>query len=193
MHALVITEKNRPIVVQERAALKADKGTAIVKIYAAALNHRDLWIQKGQYAGLKYPIIPGSDGAGIITAAGDRTDQSLVGKEVIIDPALNWGDSPTHQHPKNFKILGLPNDGTFAEYTSVPANNVFEKPNHLSFEQAAAIPLAGVTAYRALFTRGRLHANEKVLITGVGGGVALFALQFAITANADVYVTSGSQ
>jgi len=193
MKALVLSDKNQPLVLKDVPDLIPGNDEVIVKIHAAALNHRDLWIQKGQYAGLKYPIIPGSDGAGIITAAGDRTDQSLVGKEVIIDPALNWGDSPTHQHPKNFKILGLPNDGTFAEYTSVPANNVFEKPNHLSFEQAAAIPLAGVTAYRALFTRGRLHANEKVLITGVGGGVALFALQFAITANADVYVTSGSQ
>ena len=193
MKALVLSDKNRPLVLQDVPDLIPASDEVIVKIHAAALNHRDLWIQKGQYAGLKYPIILGSDGSGIVAAAGDHANASLVGKEVIINPALNWGDDPTHQHPTNFKILGLPNDGTFAEYVKVPANNIIEKPTHLSFEEAAAVPLAGTTAYRALFSRGRLRANEKVLITGVGGGVALFALQFAIVANAEVYVTSSDQ
>src|SRR5882724_6098242 len=188
MHALVITEKNRPIVVQERAALKADKGTAIVKIYAAALNHRDVWIQKGLYAGLKYPIIPGSDGAGVVVSG----PEEWVGKEVIINPSIGWGSHATHQDQQTFEILGLPDDGTFAEYVKVPAANLFEKPEHLSFEEAAALPLAGVTAYRALFVRAQLRAKEKVLITGIGGGVAGSALKFAVAAGARVYVTSGN-
>jgi zinc-binding alcohol dehydrogenase/oxidoreductase len=187
MHALVIPDKNRPIIVQEKEALHAGKGEAIVKIYAAALNHRDLWIQKGQYAGLKYPIVPGSDGAGVVVEG----PEEWMGKEVIINPAIGWGTHPSHQDQHGFKILGLPDDGTFAEYVKVPAANLAEKPGHLSFEEAAALPLAGATAYRSLFTRAQLRAKEKVLITGIGGGVALSALKFAVAAGARVYVTSG--
>ena len=190
MKALVLNNKTQPLVLQDLPDLVPGKEEAIVKIHAAALNHRDLWIQKGMYAGLKYPIVPGSDGSGIVTATGDNTNGHWIGKEVIIYPAMNWGDQPSHQHPKSFKILGLPDDGTFAEYVKVPAVNLFEKPEHLSFEEAAAIPLAGLTAYRALFTRGHLDQNEKLLITGIGGGVALLALQFAIAANVNAYVTS---
>jgi zinc-binding alcohol dehydrogenase/oxidoreductase len=191
MHALVLTEKNKPILVQEKPTPQAARGEAIVKLYAAALNHRDVWIQKGLYAGLKYPIIPGSDGAGVVVKAEGSED--WVGKEVIINPALYWGDRPTHQDQHTFQILGLPEDGTFAEYVKIPVTNLVEKPAHLSFEEAAAIPLSGVTAYRALFTRAQLHAREKVLITGIGGGVALFALRLALTAGARVYVTSGDE
>ena len=190
MKALVLSAKNAPLTLQECPDLRAGEGEAIVQVYAAALNHRDVWIQKGQYAGLKYPIIPGSDGAGVIVSAGS-SGAAWVGKEVIIDPAFNWGDSPTHQHPKDFRILGLPDDGTLAEYVKVPIRNLLEKPAHLSFEEAAALPLAGVTAFRALITRGQLQPGEKVLITGIGGGVALFALQYAVALGAKVYVSSG--
>lgn len=169
----------------------AGPGEAIVRVRAAALNHRDVWIQKGQYAGLKYPIVPGSDGAGVVSSAGPGA-ADWAGKEVIIDPALNWGASPRYQDPAAFRILGLPDDGTFAEYVKVPVRNLVEKPAHLSFEEAAALPLAGVTAFRALVTRGQVRSGEKVLITGIGGGVALFALQFAVAAGAEVLVTSGS-
>jgi len=191
MKALVLNNKTEALVLQDLPDLIPNKDEAIVKIHAAALNHRDLWIQKGMYAGLKYPIVPGSDGAGVVTATGNKEHAHWIGKEVIIYPAINWGDQASYQHPKNFKILGLPDDGTFAEYVKVPAINLFEKPPHLSFEEAAAIPLAGLTAYRALFTRGQLSQNEKLLITGIGGGVALLGLQFAVAANANAYVTSG--
>ena len=115
-----------------------------------------------------------------------------VGKEVIINPSLGWGELTGYQDPERFRILGLPDDGTFAEYVKVPVENLVEKPAHLSFEEAAALPLAGVTAFRALMTRAGVRAGEKVLITGIGGGVALFALQFAVAAGAEVIVTSGS-
>ena len=187
MKALVLTGMNEAMVVQERADPVAGEGEVIVKVRAAALNHRDVWIQKGQYAGLKYPIIPGSDGAGIVAAgAGEWT-----GKDVIINPSINWGNRLTHQDPRAFRILGLPDDGTFAEFVRVPRSALFEKPPHLSFEEAAAIPLAGLTAYRALFTRAGLQAGEIVLITGIGGGVALFALRYALAAGARVFVSSG--
>jgi NADPH:quinone reductase-like Zn-dependent oxidoreductase len=211
MKALVITDKTKPLEVWEVAGLKAGPGEAIVRVHAAALNHRDVWIQKGQYAGLKYPIVPGSDGAGVVVEVGGAAGDGLaaasggeglgaagggvgdwVGKEVIINPSLDWGESAGYQDPESFRILGLPDDGTFAEYVKVPVRNLVGKPAHLSFEEAAALPLAGVTAYRALMTRAQVRAGEKVLITGIGGGVALFALQFAVAAGAEVIVTSGS-
>jgi zinc-binding alcohol dehydrogenase/oxidoreductase len=192
MQALVIPEKNHPIELQTRADLQPAANEVIVKIYAAALNHRDVWIQKGQYAGLKYPIIPGSDGSGLVVSAGSSENQHWINREVIIDPSMNWGDNIGFQDQKIYKILGLPDDGTFAGYVRVPATNLVAKPMHLSFEEAASLPIAGVTAYRALFTRAQLRPGEKVLITGIGGGVALTALQFAIAAGAIVYVSSGS-
>jgi len=166
-------------------------GEALVRIRAAALNRRDWWIQQGQYAGLRFPITPGSDGAGIVEAVGDQSDQAWIGREVIINPSLAWGEDERVQQPA-FTILGLPQDGTFAEYIRIPVANLADKPAHLSFEQAAALPLAGLTAYRALFSRAGLRTGERVLVVGTGGGVATFALQFAIYAGAQVYVTSGS-
>jgi zinc-binding alcohol dehydrogenase/oxidoreductase len=190
MKALVLQHKNRAAEVLEVPMPVAGPGEAVVRVHAAALNHRDVWIQKGQYAGLKYPIIPGSDGAGVVVAANGAED--WVGKDAIVNPALEWGASAAYQDHALFRILGLPDDGTLAEYVKVPVQNLVEKPAHLSFEEAAALPLAGLTAFRALMTRARLQAGEKVLITGVGGGVALFALQFAVAAGAEVLVTSGS-
>jgi NADPH:quinone reductase-like Zn-dependent oxidoreductase len=208
MKALVITNKNKPLEVQEVARPVAGAGEAIVRVHAAALNHRDVWIQKGMYAGLKYPIVPGSDGAGVVVEVGGGSGEGRdrerlkggddgqgfgwIGKEVIINPSMDWGASEAWQDPAGFHILGLPDDGTFAEYVKVPVANLVEKPANLSFEEAAALPLAGVTAYRALMTRARVQSGEKVLITGIGGGVALFALQFAVAADAEVIVTSGS-
>jgi NADPH:quinone reductase-like Zn-dependent oxidoreductase len=166
-------------------------GEVLVEIRAAALNHRDVWINSGQYAGLKYPCRPGSDGAGEVIAIGDGVDPAWQGRDVIINPSFDWGEKPGAQGAQ-FTILGLPRDGTLAERIAVPATQVSEKPAHLSWEEAAALPLAGLTAYRALFSRARLQPRERVLISGIGGGVALMAFQFALAAGADVWVTSSS-
>jgi NADPH:quinone reductase-like Zn-dependent oxidoreductase len=191
MKALVLEAMHQPLQLKEVETPKVASDEILVKIHAAALNHRDVWIQKGQYAGLKYPIILGSDGAGVVAGIGEGVDKSWMGKEVIINPGLNWGESEK-THSKAFKILGLPDDGTFAEYVKVPALYVLPKPAHLSMEQAATLPLAGLTAYRALFTRANLQAGDRVLVTGAGGGVAQFLIQFALAAGAKVFVTSGS-
>jgi zinc-binding alcohol dehydrogenase/oxidoreductase len=105
---------------------------------------------------------------------------------------LDWGGKANVWDAKGSSILGMPRDGTFAEYVTVPAENVYPKPARLSVEEAAAIPLAGLTAYRALFTRGALAAGETVLIPGIGGGVQTFALIFAKHAGARTIVTSSS-
>jgi NADPH:quinone reductase-like Zn-dependent oxidoreductase len=166
-------------------------GEAIVRLRAAALNHRDVWIKQGQYAGLKFPIIPGSDGAGVVSRLGPGVAADWAGKEVIINPGIDWGDDPRAQSGR-FSILGLPRDGTLAEEVTVPVSNLHPKPVHLDWPHAAALPLAGLTAYRALFSRAQLRPGEKALITGVGGGVALFALQFAVAHGAQVWITTGS-
>jgi NADPH:quinone reductase-like Zn-dependent oxidoreductase len=92
----------------------------------------------------------------------------------------------------NFRILGLPDDGTYAERIKVPAAQLYPRPAHLSAEEAAAIPLAALTAYRALAGRARVREGETVLVTGIGGGVSTFALQIAKALGARVVVTSGS-
>jgi NADPH:quinone reductase-like Zn-dependent oxidoreductase len=166
-------------------------GEAMVAIRAAALNHRDVWIKAGQYAGLKWPGIPGSDGAGTVIAVGNDVGAAWQGREVIINPSFGWGSSEDAQGPQ-FSILGLPRDGTLAEKVVVPVEQLSVKPTHLTWEEAAALPLAGLTAYRAVFSRAKLQAGERVLISGVGGGVALFALQFAVAAKAEAWVTSSS-
>lgn len=191
MKAMVCPEKNLPLQLQELPEPVAGRGEAVVQLKAAALNHRDLWICQGQYANLRYPIVPGSDGSGMVTAIGEDVPNSWLHKEVVINPAMNWGDQPAY-HGKAFTILGLPDNGCLAGYVKVPATALHVKPAYLSFEEAAAIPLAGLTAYRALFTRGQLAAGNRVLVTGIGGGVALMALQMAVAAGAQVYVTSGS-
>jgi zinc-binding alcohol dehydrogenase/oxidoreductase len=170
-----------------------EPGEAIVEIHAAALNHRDVWIKAGQYAGLKWPCIPGSDGAGTVIAAGEGVDLAAWrGRDVIVNPSFGWGDSEAAQAAA-FTILGLPRDGTLAQKVAVPVGQLTPKPIHLSWDEAAALPLAGLTAYRAVFSRAQLQPGERVLISGVGGGVALFAMQFAVAAGAEVWVTSSSE
>jgi NADPH:quinone reductase-like Zn-dependent oxidoreductase len=187
LHAVGDVEHLR---LEERPDLYPDKGEAVVRLRAAALNHRDVWIRKGQYAGIKVPIILGSDGAGEVVEVGEGVDSSWLGREVVIDPSFNWGPDDRAQD-SSFHILGLPVDGTYAEMVLVPAANLHPKPRHLSWEEAAAVPLASVTAYRALVTRARVQAGETVLITGIGGGVATTALVIARQLGATVWVTSG--
>lgn len=180
MKALVYTEKGAPLAYKDIDAPQAADGAVVVDVKAAALNHRDNWIMKGMYPGIQPNVTVGSDGAGTID-----------GRDVIINPNVNWGDNQRFP-AKEYTMLGMPTNGTFAEQIAVNPDRLADKPAHLTYEQAAALPLGGLTAYRTLFSRCQLQAGEQVLISGVGGGVALFAFQFAVAAGADVYVTSGS-
>ncbi len=169
-------------------------GEIVVRLHNAALNRRDVFVTRGMYPGAKAEALPvtlGSDGSGEVVARGDGADGPSEGTEVVINPALHWGDNP-RVSGKEYRILGLPEDGTYAQFVKVPADHVLPKPSHLSYEEAAAIPLAGLTAYRALVTRGQLQEGETVVIPGIGGGVATFLVQIAAALGAKVFVTSGS-
>jgi zinc-binding alcohol dehydrogenase/oxidoreductase len=159
----------------------APPGEVVVELRAAALNRRDLLVAGGTYP-FPLPLIPGSDGAGL------RRD---TGEEVVILPTLNWGEREEVQG-SDFQILGGPRNGTYAELVAVPEANLFARPARLSWEEAAALPLAGLTAYRALFSRGGLRSGETVLVLGAGSGVSTFAVQLAAQAGARVIVTSSS-
>jgi NADPH:quinone reductase-like Zn-dependent oxidoreductase len=194
MKAVFLTGSQAPLIIKEVPTPVPGPGQLLVKLAFSALNHRDVWIQKGQYAvaSATEGLILGSDGFGIVEAGGDNTASSWIGKEVIINPSHDWGNNPA-AFGSSFTILGNPNPGTFAEYIAVDQKYVHEKPAHLSPIEAAALPLAGITTYRALFTRAQVKAGEKVLVTGIGAGTALLALQQALAAGAEVYVTSGSE
>lgn len=191
MKAVILNGINQPLTYTEVDKPVLAPGEVLVKIHAAAFNRRDYWIQKGQYAGLKFPSIQGSDGAGVVDEIAADVDATWLGKEVVINPSLNWGNNPNTQ-AKDYIILGMAQDGTFAEYLKINASLLALKPAHLNMQQAAALPLAGLTGYRALVTRAQVKPGQTVLITGVGGGVALFCMQFAIALGCKVYVTSGS-
>ncbi|MBL0295158.1 MAG: zinc-binding dehydrogenase [Saprospiraceae bacterium] len=152
-----------------------------ISLTHSALNHRDLWILLGKYPNIKFPSILGSDGVGYLGQ--DR---------FIINPGLHWGIDQSHQSDK-FEVLGMPTNGTFATQINIPTNSLYPIPSHLSEVEAAALPLAGVTAYRSLFTRAKITSEHKVLITGIGGGVALFGFQFAKAIGCQVWVTSGQK
>lgn len=154
----------------------------VIHLRYAALNKRDDWILRGRYPGMDLPVIPGSDGMGYLTDPNER---------ILINPGNEWGDDPRVQG-SNFYITGMPHPGTFAQQIAVKESQVYPVPDHLSDVEAAGLPLAGVTAYRALFSRGGLQKGEKILITGAGGGVSTMAIQLALAAGARVYVNSSS-
>ncbi len=165
-------------------------GEVKIRLKAAGLNHRDLFLM-AERTDADAPLILGSDGAGIIEAVGEGVDELLIGSEVIINPCLDW--AKTEQVPTVPNILGGPTAGTLAEYVIVPEENVIRKPPYLSWEEAGGLSLAALTAYRALFTKGQLQPGQHVLIPGISGGVATFAALMAAAIGAHVTVTSRSE
>jgi zinc-binding alcohol dehydrogenase/oxidoreductase len=166
----------------------ASSGDVVVRLKAAALNHRDLWCCRGWQGNHRSSVL-GSDGAGVIERIGSGVTGWRVGDDVIVNPGLNWpGD--TAAPGKEFKILGSPSDGTLAERLRIPAIQLARKPDHLDWHQAAALPLSGLTGFRALFSVGELRPGHVCVIGGIGGGTALQALLFAKAAGARVIATS---
>ncbi|WP_318614363.1 zinc-binding dehydrogenase [Sporosarcina sp. YIM B06819] len=179
---LKISEMKEPV---------AGVGEVVVAIRAAGLNRRDLYIP-ARRGNATEALTLGSDGAGVIESLGERVTTFNVGDEVIINPALRWYDN-SDAPPADFDILGMPDHGTFAEKIVLSAEQIERKPTHLTWEEAAVLSLAGVTGYRALFTKGGLRAGDTVFIPGAGSGVATYLIAFAKNSGARVIVTSRSE
>ena len=162
----------------------AGEGEVLVELRAAALNRRDILVRNppGPAYDFPKPFVAGHDGAGV------RRD---TGEEVVIFPGEGWG--PGDDVPEALKCFGGPLDGTFAELIAVPEETLFPKPARLSWEETAALPVAGMTAYRALFPIGGLASGQTVLVLGAGSGVSTFAVALAAQAGARVLVTSSSR
>ena len=163
----------------------------IVRVKRAALNRLDAMMLENRTDEAPGAIF-GSDGAGTVTAMGpDAKTHCSFGDEVVISPSLYWGPDERIPGP-DYEILGSPTHGTHAEYVAVPAANVHRKPAHLSWEEAAALPLAGVTAWRALITRGHLKQGETVIIGAASSGVGTLSIQIAAAIGAHVIAITSS-
>jgi NADPH:quinone reductase-like Zn-dependent oxidoreductase len=175
------------------------EGEVRIGVTAAALNHLDLFVLQGlPGAKVKAPWVMGADATGIVDAIGPGVKSSAqIGETVVVNPGLSDG---TCEYCKageqsscvEFKLLGEHASGTMAEYIVVPAKNIRAIPKTISAESAAAFTLATLTAWRMVHTRAKVKKGENVLIQGIGGGVAIAALQIAKQAGAIVWVTSTS-
>jgi NADPH:quinone reductase-like Zn-dependent oxidoreductase len=170
----------------------------LVRMRYAGLNHLDIWVRKGR-PGMqpKWPHVLGSDGFGVIEAVGSQVKHLKSGDAVVVYPGLGCGHCDACERGEKslcpqFGVVGMNRPGTFAEYVALPTSNVFPKPPRLSSEEAGGFVLAYLTAWRMLMTRAQVKPGDTILIHGVGGGVALCALQLGKLAGAEVIVTSSS-
>ena len=200
MNAAVIHEHGDLDVLQveEVEEPQPGPGEVVLQVLCAGLNHLDIWVRKGRPgAHLQTSHILGSDAVGTVVAVGEGVQAPQAGEQVIVNPALSCGQCEfCHRGEQStcvsFGILGQSRSGTFAERIAVPAGNCYPRPPHLSDEEAGVLALDYVTAWRMLMTRAQLKPGETVLIHGIGGGVALAALQLAKLVGAEVFVTSSS-
>jgi NADPH:quinone reductase-like Zn-dependent oxidoreductase len=172
-------------------------GEVLVQVKAAGLNHLDLWVRRGLPIETTMPHIGGSDVAGVVAAVGEGVDPARVGERVVLNPSLACGRcreclrGEESMCPR-YRILGEHTDGGFAEYVAAAADRAYPLPAEMSFEDAAALPISYMTAWRALVSRARLRPGDDVLVIGASGGTALAAVQIALLAGARVFaLTSG--
>jgi len=175
----------------ERPDPRPGHGEVLVRVRAASLNYRDLLTVRGQYnPKQKLPLIPCSDGAGEIVAVGEGVTRVKPGERVCANFAQRWiAGEPTREKLRS--TLGGPLDGMLAELVVLPEEGVVRVPDHLTDEEAATLPCAGLTAWSTLVTEGGLTAGDSVLLQGTGG-VSIFALQFAKTLGLRTIITSSS-
>ena len=163
----------------------ASAGDVVVEVKATALNYHDIFTRRGM-PGIKIdlPVVVGSDIAGVVTAVGDGVDASLIGARVLIDPVFRDG--------KRHGMIGETVDGGRAEFVSAGADQLVRLPDAVSFEDAAALPLAYGTAWRMMVTQGEVKPGEKVLVLGASGGVGAACVQIAKMKGADVIACASS-
>ncbi|HEX5070006.1 MAG TPA: zinc-binding dehydrogenase [Vicinamibacterales bacterium] len=171
-------------------------GWAVIKVRACALNHLDLFQRHGlERVKIPLPHISGADVSGVVADAGESG--VAVGQRVMVQPGLSCGRCPQclageDNFCPSYDVLGYQSDGGYAEYVAVPPANLIPIPDHISDIDAAAFPLAFLTAWQMLFTRARLRSSETVLVLAAGSGVGQAAVQLARAAHARVIATAGS-
>ncbi|KAJ3493610.1 hypothetical protein NLG97_g4627 [Lecanicillium saksenae] len=188
-----------PLQVKQVQKPKPGPNEVLVRLKAAALNHRDLWARRHLYPALSLenPLL--ADGAGVVIEAGSDVKRTeLLNQAVILAPMRGWESDPVApEDPFRFAVIGatlLTEDGTGQDYLAVHEDEVELAPKHLSPSECAALPLCGLTGWRALVSKaGVTGPGKNVLVTGIGGGVALQVLQFAVAFGSNVYVTSGDR
>lgn len=177
--------------VSDVAEPQVEAGQVKIRLKTAGLNRRDLKAPAGRSAD-DPAVILGSDGAGVIEALGAGVTNVQVGDEVIVNPSLGWQvNSPAL--PDGFDVLGIPDNGTFAEKLCLAAEQVEPKPAYMSWEEAGVLALSALTGYRALFTKGGVQQGDTLFLPGAGSGVATYIVQFAKAAGARVIVSSRSE
>jgi len=175
----------------ERDELQPQANEVVMKFHAASLNYRDLMMVKGAYnPKLKTPLVPLSDGAGEVVAVGDAVTKWKIGDKVCPIFMQGWTDGEI-DFTKARTALGGDLDGCLREFGAFDENGLVRFPDYLSYEEAACLPCAAVTAYNALFCSGSLKPDDSVLLQGTGG-VSIFALQFASVHGARTIITSSS-
>ena len=186
MRAVRIHEDGGPSVLlyEEIPDAEPGPGEVLVSLRAAGLNHLDIWVRKG-LPSVPKPRILGADGAGVVAALGDGVDGFAIGERVVLNPGV--------PHDGRISVVGEHSDGTYCELKALPAAQLYELDDSLSFEEGAAFPLTFETAYRMLVTKASLHEGEWVLIWGIGGGVALAAFEICRALGARTIVTSSSR
>jgi NADPH:quinone reductase-like Zn-dependent oxidoreductase len=183
LDALTLTEQQTPT---------PRRGEVLVRVRAASVNYRDLAVVGGLYnPALPLPFVPLSDGAGEVAAVGEGVTRFRAGDRVVGAFHQGWLAGELTPEALAAGQLGSPLGGVLAEYVVLPEQGLVRAPEHLSFEEAATLPIAGVTAWSALFGDRPVRAGDTVLVQGTGG-VAAFAIQLARAAGARVIVTSSS-
>jgi len=183
---------------EEAPEPSAGPGEVLLRLKAAALNHLDLWVRSGERErNISLPHIPGSDGAGIVHSVGQSVTSVKPGDAVLISPGLSCGScnfclSGRDTFCREYRVLGVKEEGTYAEFVKLPAANLVAIPDGLSFAEAAAVPIVFLTAWHMLVTLARVQTGETVLVHGAGSGVGSAAIQVAKHAGARVIATAGS-
>jgi NADPH:quinone reductase-like Zn-dependent oxidoreductase len=174
----------------ERPVPAPGKGEIVVAMKAASLNYRDLMTVQGMAGGFPLPLVPFSDGAGTVEAVGEGVTRVGVGDKVCPLFFQSWLDGPVTAESR-YRPLGGPLDGVLQQHMLLDAEGVSKFPEHLSFDEAATLPCAGLTAWRAVTIEAPVKPGDTVLVQGTGG-VSIFALQFAKALGANVIATSSS-
>jgi NADPH:quinone reductase-like Zn-dependent oxidoreductase len=201
MRAAIFHENGGPEVlrIEDVPTPQPGPGEVLVRVKAAAMNHLDLWVRRGLPIETTMPHIGGSDVAGVIADVGDGVDRARIGERVVINPSLfdgtcEWCRRGEESMCPRYRIMGEHTDGGFAEYVVAAGDHAYRIPDALRFEDAAALPIAYMTAWRAVQSRAQVRPGDDVLVLGASGGTALAAVQIARLAGGRVFaVTSGAE